>query len=264
MRITYRENSNLVYWEQRLKNLPIDAEAGNVDRYPLKYALKTLSLSGPGRILDAGCGPGRVIRHLHAQGHDVEGFDFVADVIEKLKQSYPELKVSVGDVTDMEYPDSAFASVMGFGLYHNLLPQLQERALLETRRILAPGGILCASFRADNITTRISDWLRSREKPRESSIGKREFHKINLTATEIGNLLQKCGFRLLELEPVENMPVLYKFRWFRHSRHREFNEPLGRQEGYRLNKPADLAQNILKAVFPTQMCNIFVAYAQRS
>ena len=128
-----------------------------------------------------------------------------------------------------------FSSVMAFGLYHSLPPELQDRAFSETKRILEKDGILVCSFRADNINTRISDWLRAKE----SRHVQREFHKLNLTKKEFNDILTKNGFSILKIEPVVNMPILYKYKLFRHKKHKIFNEHLGRKESYRFNLSDD-------------------------
>ena len=264
MRITYRGKGNKEYWEKRWRDLPVDASDGNVETYPLKYAIKAVDMAlaggGKGRLLDAGCGAGRVIRYFHTRGFECEGFDFIGEVVEKLKRTDPTLAVETGDVTSLHYEDGRFACCMGFGLYHNLPPELQDKGFGETRRVLSPGGVLCASFRADNLTTRVSDWLRGREQPRREE--GRQFHKINFTAAELRARVERNGFRVLDLEYVENMPVLYKFALCRHATHRVFDEKRGRREGYRLNWAAGAAQTVFSMLLPAQACNVFVVFAK--
>ena len=52
---------------------------------------------------------------------------------------------------------------MAFGLYHNLEFGL-DSSIKETFRVLEPGGSVCASFRADNIQTKIVDWLTEKKR----------------------------------------------------------------------------------------------------
>lgn len=261
MRVTYRNRGNYEYWRDRWDSVSLDGDDGNVEVYPLKYALRVADLAPKGTLLDAGCGAGRVMRYFHARGHDVHGFDFIPEVVDKLKSADPSLKASAGDVTGMTYGDAMFSCVMGFGLYHNLPPELQSRALRETARVMIPGGVLCASFRADNLTTRLSDWLREREQPGGS--GGREFHKVNFTAGELRSLMADAGFETIDMQRVENMPVLYKFRLCRHRTHAVFDENRGRREGYRLNWLAGLAQAGFKRLLPNQACNVFVVFARK-
>jgi SAM-dependent methyltransferase len=256
---------NKDYWKNRWKALPVDGANGNIETYPLKYALQAVKMAPKGRLLDAGCGAGRVIRYFHARGYDIDGFDFIPEVIEKLHESDPTLSVTTADVSNLPYRDDSYACVMGFGLYHNLPLELQVKSLQETRRVMSRNSILCASFRADNITTRISDMLRDREDPSSNNEETpRVFHKINLRKKEIKLQLEKGGFSLIDIKYVENMPILYKFTLCRHSDHRIFNEKLGRQEGYKLNALSSLLHRISIALFPEQFCNVYVAFARAS
>jgi len=130
--------------------------------------------------------------------------------------------------------------------------------------VLEPGGRVCASFRADNVQTRVNDWLAERKVQRtgEQAVA-REFHKLNLTRSEFAHLFAKAGFRVEHVYAVENMPLLYKFRAFRSSGHKEFNESLGRREGYRLSYVGRLIQRLLTGVLPEQFCNVYVLIARR-
>ena len=262
MRITYRRHDNKDYWTQRWVAIPADEPMRNANAYPLKYALMTVE-SKSQKVLEAGCGAGRVLRYYHNQGYDIVGMDFISEAIEKLKAADATLKAEVGDITKLKYADASFDVVLAFGLYHNLEQGLEE-SVRETFRILRADGKVCASFRADNIQTRLTDWLTDR---RDKAAGRwserKSFHKMNLSRGEFVNLFRKAGFTIEQVFPVENMPILYKFRLFRAAAHKEFNESLGRKEGYRLSFLGNLIQKFLVTVAPSQFCNIFVLIGRR-
>jgi SAM-dependent methyltransferase len=56
------------------------------------------------RILDAGCGPGRVGGYLAAAGHVVVGVDVDPALIRAAEQDYPGPRWLVGDLTDLDLP----------------------------------------------------------------------------------------------------------------------------------------------------------------
>ena len=118
---------------------------------------------------------------------------------------------------------------MAFGLYHNLERGL-TRSIEETYRVLEHGGSVCASFRADNIQTRLTDWLAERRST--GSVEEKIFHKMNLKKSEFKRTFESAGFVVNSIVPVENMPILYKFSYFRASPHKIFDENLVRVEGY--------------------------------
>lgn len=262
MRITYRSRNAKDYWSSRWAEIPADSAMTNETAYPLKYAQMTVTDKG-GRILEAGCGAGRILRYYHDRGYDILGMDFIDVAIEKLKACDPTLNVEVADITNLKYESKSFDYVLAFGLYHNLENAL-EPAIEETYRVLRTAGHVCASFRADNFQTRWTDWLTDRrEKKNGAGSGPRAFHKLNLTKTEFKTLFTRAGFVIEFISPVENMPILYKFQFFRAVDHKCFDENKARAEGYRLSWFGQRLQNLLMRFFPDQFCNIFVLIARR-
>ncbi len=262
MRISYRHQNNYDYWEERWSNVSIDAPMHNVQSYPLKYAEMAVA-DKTGAVLEAGCGPGRIVKFYHDAGYKITGIDFIGSVIDKLKQESPDLDVAQGDIRNLQFPAESFRYVLAFGLYHNLEKGLDE-ALAETARVLEPGGKLCASFRADNIQNRIVDKLADRKKDKAAENKERKFHKINFTEKEIIRYVEDADFIIERIYPVENMPLLYKFKFFRHQDHKIFNESLGRKQGYQLNLLGSTIQKILLSIFPKQFCNLFVLIARKA
>ena len=62
----------------------------------------------------------------------------------------------------------------------------------------------------------------------------------------------------------ENMPFLYKFKFFRENSHKIFNENKSRSEGYKLSFFGNLIQKILLKLFLDQLCNIYVIIAKKN
>ena len=262
MRITYRRAINKDYWTKRWADIPADAPMENLSVYPLKYAEMTVK-DKSGKILEAGCGAGRVLRYYHDRGYDILGFDFVDVAISKLKEMDPTLQAEVGDITNLRFADRSFKYILAFGLYHNLEHTL-NKAIQETNRVLKKDGLVCASFRADNIQTKLTDWLTERK---AKGIGGKNktpaFHKMNLTRSEYEQLFTRAGFVIDFVGPVENMPILYKFALFRSAEHKQFDENKARAEGYRLSWFGQRLQNFLMRFFPDQFCNIYVLIARK-
>jgi SAM-dependent methyltransferase len=259
MRVTYRTRGVREYWAARWREIPADQPMQNRDAYPLKYA--ELAVQGKDQpILEAGCGAGRILRYYHDRGYDITGMDYIEVAIEKLKQIDPTLKAEVGDITQLRYPDRSFGCVLAFGLYHNLEKDL-DRAIAETHRVLRRDGRVCASFRADNLQTRLTDWLADRRAKRGEE---KNFHKMNLTRREYERLFTRAGFEVQAVYPVENMPILYKSAFFRAPDHKAFDENKARKEGYRLSWLGQRLQNLLMRLAPDQFCNIYVIIARRT
>lgn len=260
MRKTYRAEDTRTYWGRRWSSIPADAAMTNTAIYPLRHALDAVKRS-PGRILEAGCGAGRILRHFHESGHRIDGIEYIPEAVAKLKETDPTLPVAVGDITALDFPDETFDCVLAFGLYHSLQGRALGDALSETRRCMKDGALLCASFRADNLCNAINDWLADR---RRSGGGGDRFHKLNLTEDEFRLILEMAGFAVEGIEYVENMSLLYKFPIWRASSDKKMHEDKDRASGYALNAPGRFIQSCLMRFFPRQFCNVYVATARKA
>lgn len=262
MRITYRTRGVKEYWTARWDEIPVDVPMENLGVYPLKYAQMAVR-DKAGKILEAGCGAGRILRYYHDRGYDIIGIDFIDVAISKLKEIDPTLQAEVGDITNLRFTDQSFKYVFAFGLYHNLEHGL-DKAVQETHRVLEKGGLVCASFRADNIQTRLTDWLADRKAKNKGGENKiRSFHKMNLTRGEFEQLFTRVGFVIDFVGPVQNMPILYKFALFRSAEHKQFDENRARAEGYRLSWLGQRLQNVLMRFFADRFCNIYVLIVRK-
>lgn len=100
----------------------------------------------PGRLLDLGCGPGHVGRHLAGLGREIAGVDISPRMIAVARARHPEVAFHVGDMASLPFPDSSFAGVVAFYAIVHLDPKGLAAAFAEAQRVLAPGGLLAVSF----------------------------------------------------------------------------------------------------------------------
>ena len=207
-------------------------------------------------VLEAGCGAGRILRYYHEKKYKIIGIDFIDEAILKLKKVDPSLNVNVGNILDLEFKNEYFDVVLAFGLYHNFHSEKLNKSITETFRVLKKGGKLCASFRADNIQELIVDWIR-----KDKNSKHKEFHKLNLTKREFAEIFEDHGFEIENIFNVQNMPFLYKFKFFRSKSHKIFDENKARKEGYKLSFIGQLIQKFLIKFFPESFCNIYLIIA---
>jgi len=261
MRINYRNQSTKDYWTKRWSEIEIDYPMKNSKVYPLVHALKIVKSKNE-NILEAGCGAGRLIRYFHEKNYKIYGFDYIDDAIHKLKKIDPQLKVKSADITNLDYQDSYFSKVLAFGIYHGLENGI-DKAISETNRVMKKDALLCASFRADNIQNYLNDLIFSL-KERKIKSKERHFHKINLKKKEILKIFKSNNFEIIKIENVTNMPILYKFKFFRSQKQKIFNETLARAEGYHLSLIGRCLTNFFSYLFPNSFCNLYVVYAKKT
>lgn len=259
MRITYRSHSgNRAYWQQRWDRLEADLGELEPTGYPGRYVEQVLGEECPdGPFLEAGCGAGRVLLYCARRGRPIIGIDFIPSALSAIRGVEHEIPLAAADVRKLPFADASFAAIFAFGLYHNLEHGL-EFALRESRRVLKPSGVICASLRLDNIQNRVIDHLAEGNTEKEY----RNFHKINLTKIEIENLFYENGFEMMSVTDVDNMPFFYKFSIFRSVSHKIFNETRSRAEGYQLSPFANVLQHGLKRMLPWQFSNLALVLAR--
>ena len=99
------------------------------------------------RILDAGCGQGRLTGFLTERGHTVVGFDVDPVLIDIAKEANPDATFYVGDLSTDKIPESDFdlivsaGNVMGF-----LAPEGRQPALDNLYRALKNGGLAVIAY----------------------------------------------------------------------------------------------------------------------
>lgn len=105
------------------------------------------------RVLDAGCGPGRVGAFLHALGHTVVGVDVDPVLIVAANADHPGPTWIVGDLAELSLaPDVArdgFDVIISAGnVVTFLAPSTRRAVLTNLRRSLRPEGRVVIGFGA--------------------------------------------------------------------------------------------------------------------
>jgi SAM-dependent methyltransferase len=105
------------------------------------------------RILDAGCGPGRLGGYLAAAGHDVVGVDVDPALIEAAEQDHPGPRWLVGDLAELDLPARGIAEpfdviVSAGNVMTFLAPSTRVQVLGRLRAHLADDGRAAIGFGA--------------------------------------------------------------------------------------------------------------------
>lgn len=105
------------------------------------------SLLGTGRrILDAGCGTGRVAIELARRGVDVAGIDADESMLATARTKAPELRWLRGDLADSALGGPFDLTVLAGNVMIFLEPGSEGRVLANLVTALRPGGLLVAGF----------------------------------------------------------------------------------------------------------------------
>ncbi|WP_433131474.1 class I SAM-dependent DNA methyltransferase [Micromonospora sp. CA-240977] len=150
---------------------------------------EAVTAGGDTRVLDAGCGPGRMSRYLTDRGCLVQGVDLSPGMIVKARRDHPDLMFAVGSLTALPYPDSQFAGVLLWYSTIHTPPAGQARVFAEAARVLRPTGHLLVGFQAGEGTRDLSGPYR-----------RRFGHEIHLTrhrytADQVAAEIEAAGLR---------------------------------------------------------------------
>ena len=110
------------------------------------------------RVLDAGCGTGRVAAELHARGHTVVGVDADPALIDAARTDHPGPRWLVADLTELDLPaageeqpfDAAVlaGNVMGF-----IAPGTEAQVLRRVGAHVGADGFVIVGFHVDRNLT---------------------------------------------------------------------------------------------------------------
>ena len=95
------------------------------------------------KILDLGCGNGRLFEFLKDKNVDYFGVDFSEKLIEIAKKRFPEAKFQVADALNLPFSENTFDKVYSIAVLHQIPSQnFRLKFLKEAKRVLKPNGLL--------------------------------------------------------------------------------------------------------------------------
>lgn len=105
------------------------------------------------RLLDAGCGPGRVGGALHARGHDVVGVDVDPKLIDAAEEDHPGPQWLVRDLNQLDLVGEGMAPFDGAVMAGNVIAFVargtEADVLRNVGNQLVPGGFLVVGYHVD-------------------------------------------------------------------------------------------------------------------
>lgn len=102
------------------------------------------------RILDAGCGTGRVGAALAARGHTVVGVDADPVLVDAARADHPGPTWLVGDLAELALPGPPFdAAVLAGNVLTFVAPGTERAVLGHLAAHLRPDGVLVVGFGTD-------------------------------------------------------------------------------------------------------------------
>lgn len=100
----------------------------------------------PGRLLDAGCGPGLWTRFLHDGHRDVAGLDLSEEFIATARRVHPDLRFEHASFRALPHHDASLGGILAWYSLIHTPPADVPAVLAEFARALTPGGSLLIGF----------------------------------------------------------------------------------------------------------------------
>ena len=135
-----------VYFDERAAryDASYDSPAGYALRSRMAAVLQLIG-RGPGDVLDAGMGPGRLLDELTRRGWAVSGIDASSEMVAAARGRLPEAsdRLVHAKIELLPFADGSFDAVVATGVleYAEL-----EDAIGELQRVLHPGGLAVVSY----------------------------------------------------------------------------------------------------------------------
>ncbi len=148
----------------------------------------TLNSEPAGKLLDVGCGGGRLLKRMKKCGWQVEGTDFDAQATQRVTARYG-IRTHVGDLPQCQLPANSFDAItMSQTIEHLYDP---AATLHECLRILKPGGLLVMTTpNVDSLgANEFGAFWRGWEAPR---------HLHLFSVESLQRLTQQAGFEVIE------------------------------------------------------------------
>lgn len=100
------------------------------------------------KVIDAGCGAGRMSRHLSDAGLVVTGVDLSPGMVQAARRLHPDLTFDVGELADLPADDGAADGILAWYSIIHSSPAALPAIAREFWRALRPGGMALIAFQA--------------------------------------------------------------------------------------------------------------------
>jgi len=138
----WRARTDLDAYDRRWEQLARDGANphGEADR------VEELLPGGGGRVLDAGCGTGRVAIELARRSHHAVGTDLDADMLEHARRKAPDLQWVEADLATLDLGETFDVVVLAGNVVRFVAPADRGAAVHRAAAHVAPGGRLLVGF----------------------------------------------------------------------------------------------------------------------
>ena len=148
------KNPRCTLWDGMWSTRTIEQELEACDIETAPRVLFLTNLPRNGKIIDAGCGFGKWVIYLSERGYNMIGVDNNKLAISKLKNFNSSLKIDLGNILKLNYPDNYFDAYISMGVIEHF-EEGPLGILKEAFRVLKPNGLIFVSTPTVNIIRKV-------------------------------------------------------------------------------------------------------------
>lgn len=193
----YGEEATGAFWDKIWEELEEQVNYRRAETGHLPHQLKRTFLrwAPPGaRVLEAGCGLAEFTVATRALGFETEGIDYAPRVVERLRTRYPEIPFAVADVRNLTaVANDTYDAIYSPGVVEHF-EEGPEPILIESFRVLKPGGVLVLSTPCFNVLLRMMRRLGGFRRKREGA-----FFQYAYSEAHMSSILTELGFDVVQV-----------------------------------------------------------------
>jgi ubiquinone/menaquinone biosynthesis C-methylase UbiE len=203
--IHVNEDAAQDYWEHhwsRIAGARLLSSVHTPNNMVIRETRKYLATGA--KVLEGGCGIGQNVWGLQRIGYEVWGIDKAAHTLELVRRLEPELRLSIGDVQSLEFPDASFDGYWSLGVIEHFWSGYTS-IICEMARVLRSGGYLFLTFPAMNPLrcARAARGVYPAWDASCDSLLKKQFYQYLLPVSEVENDLIAKGFEMVEMHYID-------------------------------------------------------------
>ncbi len=182
-------------------------EKGRSNRFVSDNTKQFIPAPPSRKILEGGCGTGQFVYSLSLAGYDAYGIDFAEKTVKKINEAMPDMKVSVGDVRNIPFPDSFFDGYWSLGVIEHFFDGYGP-ITREMTRVIKPGGYLFLTFPYMSPLRRLKAMLGSYPRFRDGQADIKDFYQFALDHRRTVQDIEKSGFVLVHRKSFDGIKGL--------------------------------------------------------
>lgn len=155
---------------------------------PVKQRSKFVTLVKTGKILDAGCGPGRDTKYFSDLGFEVTGVDLSKELLKIAEKFVPRATFIQQDLRDLSFDIESFNGIWACASLLHLKRIEIPKVLSDFKKFLKPKGILYVH---------VKKGIGEIEKVEPSIPNAKRFFTL-FTQSELEKYIRDAGFQILE------------------------------------------------------------------